>query len=185
MVGVNITDKLVKSMAPYPRTIGRYSASEVYFIVNGLTTPEQWLNPPERTVKEMITMWNGTGMHNQIQGLLGGKNFQEEKRVVTLGKITVVGKADFLPENKNEVWEFKTSDRRMKEAKPWALHQTQLYCTMFEKETGRVFQPLVPKDKSGIYLGLLGEVKRDDAWFDGELSKLETFHEEVLKLVKS
>ena len=68
---INLTPKLQQKMSSRSRIRGRYNASEIYFIVNGLTTPEEWMNPPKKKVKEMLTMWNGIGTHNQIQDLLG------------------------------------------------------------------------------------------------------------------
>lgn len=176
---INLTPKLQQKMSSRSRIRGRYNASEMYFIVNGLTTPEEWLNPSEKEVKEMITMWNGIGTHNQIQDLLGDE-YCEIKREFVYRDIVLVGKADYLPPKKNEVWEIKTSEKRMKEMKPWHRLQTMLYCTMFEKEVGVIYQPV--KNIEGIYLKEIGRVIRDDNWFQEELKKLYLFHLEIEKL---
>jgi hypothetical protein len=65
----------------------------------------------------------------------------------------------------------------MTSSKPWHDHQVKLYCTMFEKKNGLVYQPV--KNDSGVYLKHIGTVERDDAWFQKELEKLYVFHQRV------
>lgn len=182
MSDINLTNRLKAKMSAKSRVFGRYNSSEIYFIVNGLMTPSEWLYPKEKTMKEVLTMWGGIGAHNQIQDLLGTE-FCEEKRVYQYKDFCVVGKVDFLPPHKqDEVWEFKTSERKMKDAKPWHLHQTQLYCTMFEKTDGVVYQPVQNDD--GLYLKEIGRVHRDDTWFLNQMEKLHDFHIDVERLRK-
>jgi hypothetical protein len=131
-------------------------------------------------MKELLTMWNGIGMHGQIEGLLGTEN-SEKKKEIFYQDLVLVGKADFMPPHLPEyVWEFKTSEKTMDKMKPWAEHQVKLYCSMFEKQYGSVFQPV--GDADGIYLRHLGTVERDDTWFEEELKKLYEFHLKVEKL---
>jgi hypothetical protein len=177
---INLTPVLRQRMGSYPRTRGRYNSSELYFINNGSTTPEQWMNPKEKDMKQILLMWGGTGMHNQIQALLGQYNC--EKKVEFVYKdIVLVAKADCLPPDRlDEVWELKTSDKKMNKSKPWQDHQVKLYCTMFKKEHGLIYQPL--QDDNGLYLKHLKTVDRDDVFFEKELEKLYQFHLEVEKL---
>lgn len=187
---INLTQKLRQKMASRSRIRGRYSASEIYAINYGFRegklTPEQWMRSPERSTKELLTMWSGTGMHNQIQGLLGGRDYKEEKVEFPYKDIIIVAKADFMPSHlPDEVWEFKTSEKLMKKAKPWAEHQVKLYTTMFKKKKGTIYQPV--QDDDGIYLKDLGSVERDDEWFENEMRMLYDFHlrvEEVWKNMK-
>src|ERR1035437_2156942 len=167
MTDINLTPKLKMKMASRSRVRGRYNSSEIFAITHGFRsgklTPEQWMHAPERTTKELLMMFSGIGLHTQIQGLLGGKNYEEEKIVYPYKDIVVVAKADFMPPHKpDEVWEFKTSDTVMAKAKPWQISQTKLYCTIFEKPFGVIYQPL--QDDDGIYLKDIGRVERDDAW---------------------
>jgi hypothetical protein len=170
-------------MAPHPRVMGRFNSSELYFINHGLITPEEWLNPKNKSTKEILTMWSGIGMHNQLEDLLGKENC--EKKVEFVYKdIVLVGKADYFPPSKkNEVWEFKTSEKKMETSKPWQDHQVKLYCSMFEKKNGLVYQPV--KDDNGIYLKHLKTVERDDLWFEKELKKLYTFYLKIKVLTNS
>ena len=140
------------------------------------------MHAPEKTVKEMLTMWNGTGSHNQIQSLLDPK-YCENKVEFVFRDIVLVAKADYLPPDKDEVWEFKTSIKLMEKAKTWALFQTRLYTTMFNRPVGVVYQPV--SNDEGIYLKDLGRVERDDAWFGKELEQLYAFHLEVENLWKA
>ena len=174
-------------MAGRSRIRGRYNSSEVYAITHGFRsgklTPEEWMNAPEKTTKELLTMWNGTGIHNQIQGLLGGRDYKEEKVEFVYKDIIVVAKADFMPPNlPDEVWELKSSEKLMTKAKPWALHQVKMYTTMFKKKRGTIYQPV--QDDDGIYLKYLGSVERDDEWYEKELQMLYQFHLKVEDLWK-
>lgn len=177
---INLTPKFKQKMGGYPRTRGRYNSSELYSILVGFgkkLTPEKWLHPDQRTLEEMFTMWNGTGVHNQIQNIIGEEHC-EKKVVFSYKDICIVAKADILPEDHpNEVWELKTSERTMKEAKDYQLHQVRLYCTFFEKPEGVIYQPV--KNKNGIYLREIGRVKRDDKWVEEQLKALYEFHKRV------
>jgi len=177
---INLTPKLKEKMKPRVRIRGRYNSSEMYFITHGKVTPEQWINPSEKTVKEMLRMWSGTGMHNQLEGLLGKENC-ETKMESTYKDITLVGIVDYFPpDDPDSLWEFKTSEHTMASAKPWHEYQVKLYCSMFRKENGMVYQPV--QDEDGIYLKHLGTVKCNDGWFMEELEKLYQFHLKVEEL---
>lgn len=175
---IDLTPHLTKRFKPYPRKVGRYSPSEAWSIINGYTTPEQWLNAAPPDFEGMIRMWNGIQGHNAVQDLLD-KAKCENKKEYSYGEIVVAGKADYLP-NDDEVWEFKTSADVMTSAKPWHIHQAKMYCTMFERETGLVLQPLMLRDK--FVLRELARVKRDDAWFEEQMAKIVAFHEQVKAL---
>lgn len=184
---INLTQKLRQKMASRSRVRGRYNSSEVYAITHGFRsgklTPEEWMHSPEKTTKELLAMWSGTGMHNQIQGLLGGRDYKEEKVEYVYKDIILVAKADFIPPNKpDEVWELKTSEKLMEKMKPWAEHQVKMYCTMFGKKKGTIYQPV--QDDDGIYLKDIGRVERDDVWFESEMQMLYAFHQRVEELWK-
>lgn len=177
---IDLTPALKLKMASRTRTRGRYNSSELYAITHGWVTPEDWLHPKDKEVEDILNMWAGTGLHNQLEDLMG-KKYSEEKKVFSYKDINLVGKVDFLPPNNpNEVWEFKTSKNLMRTMKPWAEHQIKLYTTMFEKDIGKVYQPV--QNKEGIFLKDIGTVNRDDRWFDLEMAKLYEFHEKVEKL---
>lgn len=187
MSDINLTSKLKQKMAGRSRVRGRYNSSELYAInygfKSGKLTPEQWLHAPERTVKEMLTMFNGIGGHNQIQSLLDPK-YCENKVEFVYKDIVLVAKADYMPPDKlDEVWELKTSEKLMTKMKPWQEHQVKLYTTMFNRPVGVVYQPV--SNDEGIYLKDLGRVERDDAWFGKELEQLYAFHLEVENLWKA
>ena len=177
MRDIDLTPKLREKMKSRPRVRGRYNSSELYFINKGDVTPQQWFEQKDKEVHEMLRMWNGTGAHNQIEELLGSEH-SEKKCEYKYRDIILVGKSDYLPPNRpDEVWEFKTSEKKMTSSKPWHDHQVKLYCTMFEKKNGLVYQPV--KNDSGVYLKHIGTVERDDAWFQKELEKLYVFHQRV------
>lgn len=182
MHDIDLRPYLRKKMKTRPRVRGRYNSSELYAITHGWVTPEQWLNPSDKTMSELLVMWNGIGMHSQLEDLLGTEHSEKKKEYV-YKDIVLVGKVDYMPpEFPDDIWEFKTSAKTMDQMKPWAEFQIKLYCSMFEKKRGHVFQPV--KDANGIYLKCLGTVERDDRWFKEELVKLYEFHQRVDRLWK-
>lgn len=177
MGDINLTKKFRDSMASRPRVRGRYNASELWGIINGYTTPEGWINPPEKTTEEMLKMWAGVGIHNQLSRIIGTQ-YCEKKVEFVYKDIVLVGKSDCLPPGfVNEIWEFKSSEKKMKSAKPWAIAQVHLYCSMFNKSVGVIYQPL--SDDNGIYLKELGRIDRNDDWFERQLELLYIFHQKV------
>ena len=182
MNDIDLRPYLKKKMAPRARVRGRYNSSELYAITHGWVTPEQWINPQEKTIQEMMVMFNGIAMHGQIEELLD-KRYSEQKKEILYKGITLVGKVDYLPpELPDDIWEFKTSIKTMDKAKPWALYQVRLYCSMFNKKRGHIYQPVQNED--GLYLKHLGTAERSDKWFEGEMEKLFIFNLEVEKLWK-
>jgi hypothetical protein len=177
MRDINLTPQLMdKYGSRFPRTRGRYSASDVFFALYGGMTPEEWFFGKERQLKDVLKMFQGIMVHDYIQKLLDPKRC-EIKTVKQFGPMTIVGKCDYLPEDPTEVWEFKTNEKTMCDAKEYQLYQTRLYTTMSERETGVVYQPV--QSDEGIFLKFLGECKRDDGWFMQEMGKMMLFHFKV------
>ena len=112
-------------------------------------------------------MWQGKWKHQQVQSLL--PEYQQEIKVEKeVDGLTIVGMADLMDET--EVIEIKTSEKLHDKAKAWHIHQLRLYLTIFEREKGRVVQPV--KSKDGLFLKELCVYKRNDAWFNKEMEKL-------------
>lgn len=180
---IDLTDNLMKSMKSYPRTLGRYNASEMYAIFAGWTTPETWIKPEERTSFETKRMWKGIWGHNQIQSLLKAE-LCERKVVYEYKDIKLVAKADYLPDGEyiNQIWEFKTNDDVLDKSKPWQDHQAKLYTKLFDRDKTVILQPI--ETESQIMLKIIGEVKRDDVWFEKQMEKLYEFHLKVKEIWK-
>lgn len=179
MSDIDLTPLLTEKMKSYARIRGRYNASELWFLLSGRTTPEEWMKPREREIADYMNMWSGIMGHKQVQDLLQQRNC-EIKRVYEYKDIKLVGKADYLPDTASEVWEFKTSKELLARAKPWHEHQAQLYCTMFERKAGVVYQPV--ESELGLHLKEVGRVFRDDGWFNEQMEKLYEFHLKVEQL---
>lgn len=182
---INLTPLLRQKFQNYPRKIGRYHASELYYITHGKTSPTEWLEPSTKPLPVIMAMWNGTLVHEYIQELLPAEC--NEVKVETQHQlngtdsvITLVAKIDHLPNNSNEVWEFKTSKNEMDKAREEHAYQAKLYCTMAQRPYAKVFQPV--QHVSGLYLKHLETVGRDDVWFEEQIEKLKLFHYEVLRL---
>lgn len=184
---INLTPKFRDKMKSYPKKLGRYNVSDLFFLLWKHKTDQEiidWFaNKEVKKTSELLDMWNGTGIHNQLEKLLGEEN--SEKKVEFVYKdIVVVAKADFMPPDMiDEVWEFKTSTKKMEKAKPWHEYQVRMYCTIFNKPHGVIYQPL--QDKNGLYLKDLGKFSRDDKWFEGQMEKLYQFHLRAKELIKS
>lgn len=184
---LNLTPLLRQKFESYPRTIGRYSSSELFYLINGKTTPYEWLNPPTKPLPLVLAMWNGALVHDHVQRLLPADynevKFEYEYTIPgTNDTIILVAKIDHLPNHVDEVWEFKTSKVEMPEAKAEHEFQSRLYCTITKRPIAKVFQPV--QHSSGLYLKHLKTVTRDDVWFEEQMKKLAEFHYQVVALTK-
>ncbi len=183
---IDITDLLHNKLGKKRRKIGRYNCSDLYAIKAGWLTPEKFLMGEEVDFLGLMRMLSGIIIHEKIQMLLE-KDACEVKVEYPYQDIVLVGKADYLPPSEpNEVWDFKTSEKIMDKAKPWGLHQVKMYATMFDKEVGVIYQPVIVRDGDDgkIILRDKGRVDRDDLWFEKEMGMLYSFHEKVKKLEK-
>ena len=177
---IDITQKLLDRYETKYTKVGRYSVSMLYAIKAGWVKPEDFVVTKKNDWVGILRMWSGVMNHNFIESLLE-KDKCEQKVEYPYKDIVVVGKADYLPDEEN-VWDFKTSDHTMDKAKPWHNHQLKMYCTMFKRKFGHIYQPVI-RDKS-VVLKHLGTVQRNDEWFEKELESLYIFHLRVLELVK-
>ncbi len=181
---IDLTDVLKQKMKPRARVRGRYNSSEIYAILVGFRghkmTPAEWMKSEPKEVKDLLNMWNGTGIHNQLEDLMG-KEHSEKKIEYKYTGLTLVAKVDFMPPHKpDHIWEFKSSEKTMDKAKPWAEHQVKLYTSIFEKKFGSIYQPV--QSPEGLFLKHLATVNRDDVWFMEQMEALYQFHLEVEKL---
>lgn len=180
MQDIDLTERLKEKMISWPRKIGRYHSSELYGITHKYLTVDKWLHAPERKVFELLKMWNGILVHDHIQRLLPAQ-YNEIKKEHIFKDITLVAKADHLPDL-DEVWEFKTSSEEFDSSKPSHDYQVKIYCSVFERSVGKVFQPV--SSSKGLFLKHIGTVERDDTWFRGELEKLYDFHIKIKEALK-
>lgn len=173
---LDLTPLLKNKFKPYPRKIGRYSVSDMYAIKRGWITEDTYVHRPAPDGVGMVRMWAGIVNHELIQGLLDEEKCEKKEVLKYNDEIEIVGKADYLP-NEKEVWEFKTTNKALNKAKPEHLHQVKAYCSLFQREKGYVMQPQILDGK--IVLRIIGVVERDDDWLQDELRELEQFHERV------
>lgn len=178
---IDLTPALNNKLGKKYRTVGRYSISDMYAMGAGWLTPETWLHPEPVDFTGLMRMLSGIISHEKIQ-MLYPKECCEVKVEYKYKDIVIVGKCDYLPKDSMEIWDFKTSDKIMKTMKPWAKHQIKMYCTLFDREVGVIYQPLVKDEK--FLLKDIGRVERDDDWAMREIEKLYQFHLKVLALSK-
>lgn len=171
----DLTPLFQKKFAPYPRKLGRYSVSDVWAILNGYKTPEEFWNQPPPDLEGILRMWKGMIIHAQVQGVLEEARC-EVKKEMQHKHLTIVGKADYLPDDIG--WEIKTSEKMFSKSKPWHEWQSKLYCTLFDRPEWAILQPVIKDDR--IMLKEVGRVKRDDEWVKARLTELELFHAEVV-----
>ena len=181
---IDITQDLLDKYPPRPNKVGRYSCTKIYAILQGWTTPEQYLDGEEVDLKGARNMLKGTYKHEAIQSILADEYFMEYKKVMKVYDFEIVGMADMIkwlldPEER-ALLELKTSDNVHPKAKPWAVHQIKLYLTLFEMPRGILVQPVETPNKQ--LLKVLGEYKRNDVWFWKQMDKLAEFHKQVYEL---
>ena len=178
---IDLTPKLIEKFGKKTNKIGRYSVSGIYAIFAGWTKPEDYFETKYNDFEGIKRMWSGVINHDFIESLLE-KEKCEIKVVYKYKDIEIVGKCDYMP-NEDEVIDFKTSDKVMTEMKPWSAHQIRMYCSMFNRKRGLIYQPILENDK--YILKHIGTVERSDDWFQEQCAKLYKFHEKLIEMQKS
>ena len=181
MKDINLTELLTRDHKRENK-IDRFNSSEVWAILNGYITPKEYLFGKKLEMKDIKTMWRGTIKHKALESYLKELGWETEVKTEINYKPdkehfwTLVGKADGIKEN--EVLELKTSEKIINQAKPWQEFQVKLYCSLFNKEIGGIYQPIFTKDQ--FLLRLIGEVKKNDKWFREVIEKLNDFYKKLL-----
>ena len=121
----------------HTRTIGRYSASELWGFLNGKIPPQKFLEPPKYTQDAMRRMYWGTIIHKGIQKIF---NFDEKKYEIEVAKgIKIICKIDL--ELEDEIYEFKTREdiESFDNVPSWYNYQCQCYLEAKDKEEMKLF----------------------------------------------
>jgi len=129
-------------------------------------------------------MYNGIIGHEQVQFMLD-KERCEVKCEYPYRGITIVGKADYIPDSDVDPngWEFKTGPVALEKSKRWHDWQAKFYCTMFARDKWSILQPVVKNER--LMLREIGVVKRDDKWVLEQFEKVVEFHQEVLAEIQN
>lgn len=190
---ISLKDALVDETNSSPKEpkVGRYSISQIYSYINGWTTPKQYLEGETFDFVSSFRMWEGTAKHKQIEPLMERLGYEVElKKEYDCGEFVIVGMADYLKDN--IVADLKTSREIIGEAKKWSLFQVKIYCTVFERDYGIIFEPKVkmgsvPNPRGiakdcivDLWLDNIGTVERNDKWFEAQMLKLSEFHKAVV-----
>lgn len=173
----NLNDRLVKLAESKDNVIGRYSMSKLWAINNGYLKPEDYIKGEPITPEGARRMKLGTKKHELLEELFPEYE-TEVKKEMKVKDFEIVGIADILDLEGNNVIDFKTSDK-LKEAKSWDEYQVKIYCTLFERPEGLILQPVYKGNNH--YLKLITKVVRDDSWFSVQMDKLEKFHNKLKK----
>ena len=160
--------------------MGRYFLSELWGVTHNYKKPEDFFKPKAETPE----MLRGTALHLLCQERLKKLGYEvEPKREVSIGEVTIVGRADAVKDTREHGLEIKTSGKWeiMYKAKPWAIFQAKCEAALFEIPVFYVVQPILTIDGRFI-LKAIGEAERDDIWFTKVCEKVEAFHQKVLQL---
>ena len=188
---IDLTPSLLDNARGYPKKLGRYSCSQIFKMLEASKLPwglpvEKYFEIEEPTLEGALRMYNGVQTHELVQKLLGSPEKNEVKfeyEYCPEGSekpiFVVVGKVDRLEDD--SVFEFKSSDKEFTKAKDYHEHQAKLYCTICDRPTAHIFQPIV-KDNHFI-LREIGTVTRDDDWFAGEMRRLLNYHQRLELLI--
>ena len=183
---LDITEDFIAANSHSERKIDRFSVSDVWAILNGYLKPENYFKTEKLPLDKVLMMWNGTIKHYGLNYTLKRLGYEPEVKTEyhpdgnKVGWV-LVGKADGV--GKNEILELKTSDEVMDRAKIWHETQVKLYCSLFNKPGGVIYQPIIAEHK--VYFKELGRVKQDKKWFEKVLEELNIFHQKLCKLNKN
>lgn len=195
---VDLTSKFMEGYVGWPRKLGRYSCSQLFKMLEagnlpwGLP-PSKYFEPEENTFEGAMRMSEGTRAHDFIQKFLDPSKVERKFEYYYYGPsdprngttkvetekgdpiFTLVGKVDYLPDD--SVWEIKSSADVFTSAKNYQIHQAQLYCSVCERPKAYILQPLVEGNR--LILKEIGQVDRDDVWFEGEMARLLNYHQRL------
>ena len=155
---IDLTDKILEKYKRQPKP-NQYNVSEIWGILNGYPQTDPGL-------EDILRMYDGTAKHKFLEQFATGQT--EVRKEIDCGDFKIVGKADELTDD--YVIEYKTSTKVYDKPKAWHTWQVKFYLTMFEREKGIIYQPIV-KDGRFI-LKCLGTTRRDDAWVEDKINKL-------------
>jgi len=170
----DLTEPLLRLYQGRPHRVGRYNVGDVWAIEKGYMTVEKFLNGQENDFYSCFRMWEGRAKHQQVQELLTDYE-HETKKEYSHNNWVLVGKSDALKDDHG--LEIKTGDKIKTEAKEWHEYQARIYCTLFERPIWYIVQPIVKGES--IILKTIGEVQRDDDWFNKRLEVIDKFHEKL------
>jgi len=172
----DLTEKIIQFGNKHkPRTKHRYSAKDIWAMTTTnrdgelYLTPEKWLKGEEKDYDSCLQMWRGVYKHQAIQ-MLFPEYKQEVKIEYRYKHLTIVGMADFLDE---DIIDLKTSKKLKTKAPPWDISQIKIYLTIFDRQIGRLWQPIIKGDK--VFLNEFGVIKRSDKWFESQMLKVLEF----------
>ena len=141
------------------RKENRYSCSEIYSIINGWVTPEEFLKGETFNFNNAFKIWSGQQKHNMIEPLLKSIGYEVEvsqQQKINDSEIILSGRVDAM--NEDSILELKTSLEAIGKAKKWSLYQVKLYCTLFKKPTGIIYEPVMRVE---MKLNKIGIPKRE------------------------
>lgn len=164
------------------RVINRFSVSELYYLLAGYTTIEEYVKGKELTVKNLWEMQLGSLKHEWIQAhpFIKEKYQCEIKKVYETQGIQIVAKADGIC--KEHGIEIKTGKAREKASRSQEF-QARMYCTLFELPVFYIVQPYHNHEKA--YLKTIGVIHRNDKWFATQVQKILLKYEEIQEYVKN
>jgi hypothetical protein len=183
---IDLTPKLIGEQRE--RKLNRFSCSEIFYLLKGWTSIEDYVNRKLPTAQEAHTMLMGSLKHKWIQEQLKDQYQMEIKKELTFGEIEIVGVADMLhlepmgAEAKllkpDYGFEIKTGKLRTK-ASASQEYQARMYCSLFEVPFFYVVQPVINNGK--LILKQLAVVRRSDIFFNNQIKKLTEFYNTKLK----
>ena len=171
---IDLSESLCKQYQSRPRKISRYYVSDVWAIEKKYLTVEKFLSPQKDSWLDCYRKWSGKWKHQQVQELLTDYE-HETKKEYHHNDWVLVGKSDALKDDHG--LEIKTGDTIKDKAKQWHEYQARIYCTLFERPIWYIVQPIVKGES--IILKTIGEVKRNDKWFQKRLEVIDSFHQEL------
>lgn len=192
---IDLTEQLLAKHQKKP-TIGRYSVSQLWGVLNGYITPEKWLGGESVSVDKALMMDMGSLKHKFVQELLPDWELEKKTEMGYLegglreiskaldNKLkpifTLVGKCDGI--KGDTIMEIKTSDKLIPQAKKWHEWQVKMYLSMFPAQIGIIYQPVFTSKK--LYLKQIGEVSRNDKWFNKQLELINNLHKQLCEIQK-
>jgi hypothetical protein len=170
--------KIILEQKPRKKVLNRFSTSALYYLLNGWTTVEEYVDGKPISREQKRVMREGTKVHLYVQEFLKEMGYEcEIKKVLETDGIQIVCKVDALKEEHG--LEIKSSAKLRKEATRSHIYQAKWYAHLFQRD----FYIVQPEEAGGVeYLQTIGIVHPPkQKWVDSEISKILIKYEEIKK----
>lgn len=154
------------------RTLGRYNASELYSILIGEITPQNFFKGREKDKKSSWNIFWGITIEEALKNIFRDWEWQA-KQELKIDDFVISCKADFI--NEQKVLEVKCPRRLPHSIRKYHQPQLEAYSRAFNRKVEIMY---INRDNYRIF-----PYKPDERYWEMIIEKLREFHKELSKSI--